>query len=200
MPIGYLAMEWTIPVQSLDIKKVCISNISKGNKPMATLSYLDEDINFPYLSVLLPTLHVKAYEAETGRLSVSLNGNTGLISKLTALQTHILQTTYENFSEWFPTERKRSYEEIVNYFQPLISHGCIHLYCPVSMPGIFNDIHVYSKGEWTKGVISSDTFSVGKPIRIAVRFQGISLHQHLILKKLTGKSRVQHRILAIYTD
>ena len=193
-------MEWTIPVQSLDIKKVCISTISKGNKPMATLSYSDGDISFPYLSVLLPILPVKSYDAETGRLSVSLNGNTGLISKLTALQTHIIQTTYENFTSWFPSERKRSYEEIVNYFQPLISHGCIHLYCPVSAPGIFNDIHVYSKGGWTKGVISSDTFTVGKPIRIAVRFQGISLHQHLILKKLTGKSRVQHRILAIYTD
>jgi hypothetical protein len=193
-------MEWAIPIQSFDIKKVCISNISRGNKPMATLSYLDGEITFPYLSILLPPLPIKSYDAESGRLSISLHGSPGLAAKLTALQNHILQTTFENFSSWFPAERKRTYDEIVNYFQPLISHGCIHLYCPASTPGIFNDIQVYSKGVWTKGSISSDTFSAGKSMRIAVRFQGISLHQHLILKKLTGKSRVQHRIIAIYAD
>jgi hypothetical protein len=193
-------MEWTIPVQTLDISKVRISSIHRSQKPMATLSYSDGDLQMPALSILLPTLTIKSYDAETGRLALSLQGTQGILAKLSALQTLMLNTTYTNYHTWFPAEREKSYEDISTSFQPIIHNGCLYLYCPLSTSGSFNEIQVYSGGAWSRGTFSSSLLSTGKQIRIAARIQGISFHQHPITKALTGKSRVQHRILAIYTD
>jgi len=167
---------------------------------MASLSYIDGSVHFPTLSLLLPPLTVKSYDTETGKLALSLQGSVGLSAKLTALQSLLLQTTYSNYRSWFHGEKERTYDELVSYFQPLVSHGCLHLYCPVTAPGSFNDIKIYSGREWISGTAIPSLFRAGKQVRIAVRLQGISFHQHPVSKMWTGKSRVQHRILAIYTD
>jgi hypothetical protein len=193
-------MEWTIPIQTFDSSKVRISNVNKGQKPMAALSYCDGDISFHSLSILLPPLPIKSYDTETGRLALSLQGNMSVTTKLSMLQSIMLATAQSKYKTWFPGERDRSYEELSNLFQPLVSHGCIHLYCPLTTTASFNEINVYSGGSWTRGPISASLFTPGKNMRIAVRLQGISFHQHPMTKMWTGKSRVQHRILAIYTD
>lgn len=167
---------------------------------MASLSYLDNGLQFSSLSVLLPTLAVKSYDTETGRLSLSLQGYQSVLNKLNALQTLMLNTTHSNYRSWFSGERDRAYEELVTGFQPLISHGCIHLYCPQSTFGSFNEIQIYSGGTWSRGSISSGLFTAGKQVRVAIRLQGISFHQHHISRAWTGKSRVQHRILTIFSD
>jgi len=193
-------MEWTIPIQSFDPTKVRISTITRGHKPMSAMSYVDGELNFSSLSILLPHLTIKGYESDTGKLTLSLQGHQSVSSKLSALQSLMLNTTQSNYSSWFPGERERGYEELVAMFQPLVSHGSLHLYCPVSNTNSFNDIHMYSgQGGWTRGT-SLSTFTVGKSVRLAVRLQGISFHQHPISKTWTGKSRVQHRILAMYVD
>ena len=193
-------MEWTIPTQTLEISNVRISDIIKSNKPMAALSYADGEIVFPSLSMLLPHLTVKSYDKETGKLALSLSGNASLSSKLTALQTLMLQKSYSKYRTWFPGEKDRTYEELTSLFQPLISHGAIHLYCPLNTSAPYNDINVFSGGKWTSNISVSSMFTPGKQVRIAVRFQGISFHQHPVSRVWTGKSRVQHRILAIFTE
>jgi hypothetical protein len=193
-------MEWTIPIQNLDISKVKIAGPNRVQKPMAALSYTDNDLQFSSLSLLLPMLPVKAYDAESGRLSLSLHGSQTVLNKLSALQTLMINTTQSNYRGWFSGERDRSHDELVAGFQPLVSHGCIHLYCPQSTLGSFNEIQIYSGGAWTRGAISSGLFSAGKQVRVAIRLQGISFHQHHISRVWTGKSRVQHRILTIFTE
>jgi len=193
-------MEWTIPVQTLDNSKVRISGLHKSQKPMAALSYVDGELQIPALSILLPSLTIKSYDAETGRLALSLQGTQGILTKLSALQNLMLNTTYSSYRTWFPGERERTYEDIASCFQPLIHNNCLYLYCPLSTSGSFNEIQIYSGGQWSRGTIPSAILGSGKQVRIAVRLQGISFHQHPITKALTGKSRVQHRILAIYSD
>ena len=193
-------MEWTIPAQHLESSKVKVGVPGKSLKPMSPLSYVDGDIRLPALSVVLPILPVKSYDAESGKLSLSLQGNPALLIKLQALQSSIISTTTANQRGWFPGERERGADEVSASFQPLISHGCIHLYCPLTTSGSFNEIQVFSGGAWSHGTISPSIFATGKQIRVAVRFQGISFHQHPVTKMWTGKSRVQHRILTIYAD
>ena len=194
-----IAMEWTIPIQTLDTSKVCISTMTKGQKPMAAFSYKDGELQFHSLSVLLPSLVVKSYDMETGKLALSLSGHQAVLNKLTELQKIILDTTKANYRSWFAGESERSYHDIVSAFQHLVSNGAVHLYCPLVNTGSFNEIQVYSAGAWSRGC-SSSLFTPGKQLRIAVRFQGISFHQHPITRAWTGKSRVQHRILAMYAD
>lgn len=189
-----------MPTQNLDISKVRISDIIKSIKPMAALSYNNTDIICPSLSILLPHLVVKSYDTETGKLALSLNGNASLSSKLIALQTLMLQTTYSKYRTWFAGEKERTYEELTGLFQPLISHGSLNLYCPLNTSAPYNDINVFSGGKWISNMSASTMFTPGRQVRIAVRLQGISFHQHPVTRVWTGKSRIQHRILAIYTD
>jgi len=193
-------MEWTVPIHTFEVSKTNLSTVIKSHKPMATISYTDGELHFPSLSLLLPHLPIKSYDSETGKLSLSLQGSQAILNKLTALQNLILQSTYANYHAWFPLDKPRHYEDIVASFQPIISHGCIHLYCPLSTAGSFNEINLFSGGVWSRGNISQAIFTPGKQIRIAIRLQGISFHQHPITRMWTGKSRIQHRILAIYAD
>lgn len=167
---------------------------------MAALSYTDGELQFPSLSLVLPPLPVKSYDPETGKLALSLQGHTAISSKLVALQSLMLHKCAAAARTWFPAERERTQEEIAAMFQPLVSHGCLHLYCPPSPVSSFNEVKFYTGGSWVSGKGSSTIFSSGKLVRIAVRLQGISFHQHPMSKMWTGKSRVQHRILSVYTD
>jgi hypothetical protein len=165
---------------------------------MASLSYKDEHITLPCLSILLPPLSIKSYDAETGKLSLSLSAHPQLLAKLQALQLKILQTIYANYTTWFPSEETRGIDETNNSFQPLIMNNCIHLYCPMVTVGSFNEISIFSDGSWSKGTLPPNLLTAGKQVRIGVRLQGVSFHQHPLTRKLTGRSRLQHRILAIY--
>lgn len=193
-------MEWTIPAQTFTQASAQISAPNKNQKPMAPLSYTDELMTLPALSILLPSLPVKEYDSQTGKLSLSLHGHPSILAKLQAFQVKMLHAIYSNYSTWFPGERSRSVDDTNASFQPLILNGCIHLYCPLMTVGSFNEISIYSAGSWSKGVIPADLFVAGRQIRIAIKLQGISFHQHAVSRNLTGRSRVQHRILAIYTS
>ena len=191
-------MELTVPAQTFVCANAHISAPCKYQKPMASLSSKDENVTLPSLSILLPSLPIKAYEVETGKLSLSLAGHPAILAKFQAFQVKILQAIYANYSTWFPSEQARNIDETNKSFQPLIYNNCIHLYCPLVTVGSFNEINIFSGTSWTKGVIPQSLFTPGKSIRIGVRLQGVSFHQHPLTKMLTGRSRVQHRILAIY--
>ena len=191
-------MEWTIPAKTFIPANVIMTPPNRNEKPFATLSYNEEDVNFPYVSIFLPPLPVKSYDADTGKLALSLAGNTSILNKLVVLQNRILQKIQENYSTWFPSEHRRGFEDMSHMFQPLIHNNCIHLYCPLTTVGSFNEIGFFSGTSWSKGVIPSTAFTAGSTIRAAVRLQSISFHQHPLTKELTGRFRIQHRILALF--
>jgi hypothetical protein len=151
----------------------------------------------PCFSILLPPLPIKSYDSDTGKLVLSLTSVPTILTKLIALQTRILQTIQSNYTTWFPSERQRTMEETAASFQPLIQQNAIHLYCPLVTVGSFNEISIWSGTSWSKGVIPAQLLAPGKLIRAAIRLQSISFHQHHINKALTGRFRIQHRILAL---
>jgi hypothetical protein len=191
-------MEWTIPAQTFVSANVHIAAPNKSQKPVAALSYRDNDVTLPCFSTLLPPLPIKSYDSDTGKLVLSLVGVPAILNKLVALQTRMLETIHSNYSTWFPSERQHSLDELSAAFQPLIQNNCLHLYCPMVTVGSFNEISVFSGTEWLKGTIPTGLLAPGKLIRAAIRLQSISFHQHPVSKALTGRFRIQHRILALF--
>ena len=195
-------MEWTIPIQTFETTKVRLGPLGRGTKPLVPLAYTDADFNFTTLSLLLPHLTVKSYDSTTGRLSLSFAGASTALTKLQSLQETLLAAVRNQQATWFPDAKLRSSEEIREGYQPIIDHGCLHLFCPLSSrsgtpASPYHEVHVFSKGVWSRGVSSASLFTPGTPIRIALRIQGISFHQHPVSGMWTGKFRLQHRIIAV---
>jgi hypothetical protein len=193
-------MEFTIPIQQFSTHHVRIGAISRAAKPMAPLSYHDGVNHFLSLTLLLPSLTIKSYDSTTGRLALSLTGHAGASAKIQALQELLISSTIQSQRVWFPSERPKESEEVRAGFQPFLDHTTLHLYCPVASAGpssIQNDVQVYSKGAWVRGVTSPSVFVEGAHVRVAIRVQGISFHRHPVTGMWTGKFRVQHRILAM---
>jgi len=189
-------MEWTIPLQNLDITKICIGKPSQGSKLISPISYADDQTSLYNLSILLPMLPIKSYDATSGRLQISLQGSS-IAGKLQQFQENIINTVNANQGVWFPNEKSSEKEDIRHGFQSFIEQGSLNLYCPCSAP---NEIYNYVGKKWSRGSLQPSMFSTGKQVRLAIKFQGISFHQHPLAKMWTGKFRLQNRILAIMTN
>jgi hypothetical protein len=163
---------------------------------MSALSYEDEQVSLYTLSILLPMLPVKSYDAASGRLQISLQGSS-IAAKLQQFQENIISAVNANQSVWFPNEKVSGKDDIRQGFQSFIEQGALNLYCPCSTP---NEIYNYVGKKWSRGSLHPSIFSPGKQVRLAIKFQGISFHQHPLSKMWTGKFRLQHRILAILTN
>lgn len=191
-------MEMTIPIQSFETTKVRLGHLGYASRSMIPLSYSDGEFHFTNLPILFPMLAVKSYDSHTGHLVLSLTGATMVATKLQSLQETLLAAVKTQQGSWFERERYKSMEELRDGFQPIVEHGNLHLYCPLSsMSGVANDVQIYSKGVWTKGGLYPTFFTPGVPMRVAIRIQGISFHRHPISGIWTGKFRLQHRVLAI---
>ena len=203
-------MEWAIPIQAFDPKHVGIGSFQGASKQLVPLSYQDGHYRFSSLNLLLPTLSIKSYDSSTGRLVLSMGGNTMTQTKLAHFQELLFNNITRLQEQWFPNEPRKELRDVRKGFQPFLDATSLYLYCPVAgHSGLAaHDIHYYSKGAWTQGVpdtggnpeVISAFFEVGKPIRIAIRIYGLSFHQHPITSMWTGKFRLQHKVLAIYTD
>lgn len=196
-------MEWVIPIQKLEVGKVNIGELLVGLKPLVPLSYRDGHVQFSTLSVLLPHLLVKTYDARTGKLDISLKENPQALQKLTAIQSTLLSAVLQHQVSWFGQEA-RSYQELQRLFQPMIEGDILHLYCPVSTQekrGIQDSIVVFRKGaagiEPAQGM-RAHMIQPGDTVRVAMRIQGISFHNHPNVGEWSGKFRLQHRIMALY--
>ena len=215
-------MELTIPLQIFETGKVRLGMPYRSSKLMAPLAYSDSDLQFHSISLLLPLLTVKSYDPVTGRLAVSFQGAAAAATKLQSLQDMLLSAVYNQQRSWFPGEGGKSIEELRAGFQPMLEHGVLYLYCPAATQSTHIDIKVYKGGGastsdtgaggtaaggtaaggtaagWLTGSLSSSVLSPGTPVRLALKLQGISFHQHPITGMWTGKFRIQHRILAIF--
>ena len=178
-----------------------------GIKPLAPLHYMDGETHFPSLSLLLPGLIVKVYEPNTGKLILSLKDSASSTNKLQALQASLLSYVHTNQTAWF-NQGRRDLAELQQLFQPMVEGDMLHLYCPVSVQdkksGGVDSIVVY-RLEKGGPVIGSQgvrpTFlQPGDSVRVCLRIQGISFHNHPIHGEWTGRFRLQHKIIALYIN
>jgi hypothetical protein len=191
-------MELTIPLQTFETGKVRLGAPYKSTKLLAPLAYSDSDLQFHSLSLLLPLLTVKSYDPTTGRLAISFQGAAAAATKIQALQDMLLSAVYNQQRGWFPGEGSKGIDDLRSGFQPILDHGALHLYCPAATQASHIDIKVYKDGVWVTGSLSAALLAPGTPVRLAIKLQGISFHQHPISGAWTGKFRIQHRILAVF--
>lgn len=186
-------MEWLIPMQTFQVENVQLGTITNTSKPLIPLAYKDAEHHFPSLSILLPLLKIKSFDASTGHFVVSLSDNQAIMNKLQTLQEMLLKVITLNSNQWFPRAFKRP--DIRAGYQPLIQGSDLHLYCPIQ-PQIAQTVPFFN-GTWSKTGIQTGLLIPGSKIRIALRIQGISFHIHPSSDQWSGKFRLQHKLLAI---
>ncbi len=217
-------MEWTVPIQKLEVSKVKVGFIQKNLKPITPLSYTDGPISFQNLNILLPPLQIRDYDPTSGKLMLSLPEGSQTSSKLQALQDALLSSVFVNQRYWFP-QSNRTMEQIRGAFQPFLDNGVLYLYCPCfpSLPRSEgagpcfpsssltrgdgentlqnhdrrNLLCIWKENEW-KQFDTTGLLQRGESIRVALRLQGISFQTNLSTGVWTGRFRVQHRIACIY--
>ena len=192
-------MEWSIPLQKLEVSKISIGPFLQGAKPLVPISYVDGELHIPSLSILLPHCTVKQYDPQTGKLDILLSGNTSALQKLLLLQKTLLHIVVSRQDSWFPSDIKTQ-QELETLFQPMIEGDILHLYCPVTIQDKRSGaelIFVYqADGTKTHGVRPGH-IRTGDSIRVAFRIQGISFHNHPLTNRWSGKFRFQHKIVAV---
>jgi hypothetical protein len=189
-------MEWTIPIQKLEVTKIRVDPLQKNMKPLTPLSYADGPIVFQNLNLLLPPLKIHDYDATTGKLLLSLSDSSATAAKLLALQESFLSAVYTNQRMWFP-ESNRTKEQIQRLFQSFVENTLLHLYCPLQVQEKRHTISIWRDGEW-KRLSSPGLLQKGDSIRVALRLQGISYQLDTASGVWTGRFRVQHKIICIY--
>ena len=190
-------MEWSIPIQKLEVSNIKTGLLQKSLKPLTPLSYIDGPFSLQHLNILLPPLTIKEYDVQTGKLVLNLQDSLQTYQKLSALQDTLLQAVFQNQRQWF-SESSRSREQIHAFFQPFLENTNLHLYCPVQSQEKKHFLHVWKQGSWN--VLSSPGVCIekGDTIRVALRLQGISYQMNQSSGTWTGRFRVQHRIFSIY--
>jgi hypothetical protein len=187
-------MEWSIPLQKLEVGKVQIGDIQHSDKSIAPLAYFDGQNIFSYLNIFLPKLKVEEFDVRSGKFIISLKENSHNEAKLNALQSTLLGAVYIQQKSWFP-DVFYNYDVLNVSFKPIVENGFLHLYYPVQLN---SDIHIYKNGKWyTKyepGLINPKD-----NVRIMFRIQGISFHKN-IANIWSGKFRLQHRIYAVLVE
>ena len=194
-------MEWCVPLQKLEINKISvgslITRVNREKKPMVPLSYVDGQVTMPVLTILLPHLIIDSYNPANGRLELAMM-TTWVSSKLTAIQTSLLEVICASQVAWFGTS-KFSREEVYRLFQPMVEGNTLHLYCPSTLQEKrkgMNGIRIWKDGVWVEDV-QPGFLTRGQIVRVTLQIQGMSLQMGINDTSWTGRARLQHRILGI---
>lgn len=194
-------MEWCVPLQKLEINKISvgslITRVNREKKPMVPLSYVDGQVTMPVLTILLPHLIIDSYNPANGRLELAMM-TTWVSSKLTAIQTSLLEVICASQVAWFGTS-KFSREEVYRLFQPMVEGNKLHLYCPSTLQEKrkgMNGIRIWKDGVWVEDV-QPGFLARGQVVRVTLQIQGMSLQMGINDTSWTGRARLQHRILGI---
>ena len=163
--------------------------------------------SFPHFLFFYHTSLSKHYDPQSGKLELLLRESAPAFHKIQALQTTLLNAVLTNQTKWFNQPRREA-TELQTLFQPMVEGDVLHLYCPVSLQdkksGGVDSIVVY-RSEKGGPIVNSHgirpTFiQPGDSIRICLRIQGISFHNHPTYSEWTGKFRLQHKIIALYIN
>ncbi len=192
-----MSMEWTIPIQKVEVSKIQFGPLQKSFKPLTPLSYADGPIVFQNLNILLPPLPIKEYDSSTGKLILNLAESPNTAAKLFALQDSLLNAVHANQKIWFG-DTSRTRDQIQNYFQSFVETTSLHLYCPLSSQEKRHTISIWKDNQWKK-FESTGLFAKGDSIRVAMRLQGISYQMNASTNVWTGRFRVQHKIICLYS-
>lgn len=186
-------MEWSIPLQKLDVTKIHPCPLQKSQKPLTPLSYIDGPIHMQQVNILLPPLIIKEYDLQTGRLILQVNSDSLL--KLTSLQDTLLGIVCKNQGSWFQNQPKTK-EELKSLFQPFLENGFLYLYCPLQTQERKYIINIWKDGIWNPLYMPGD-LRKGQTIRVGIRVQGISYQTNTASGVWTGRFRLQHRLYCI---
>ncbi len=189
-------MEWTIPIQKLELAKILPGSLQTSLKPMTPLEYRDGPFVFRHLNILLPPLIIKEYDSTSGKLSLHLPDQTPIHNKLMALQETLLQLVYQHQKTWFP-DSNRSKDMISNSFQPFVESNSLQLYCPLQSQDKKYFFYLWKDNAWHR-LSEPGLLQKGDTIRVGLRLQGISYQTHTGTGTWTGRFRVQHRIMCMY--
>ena len=189
-------MEWSIPIQKLEVGKVHTAALQQSAKPLSPLNYQDGPFVLQHLNILLPPLPVKEYEAQTGKLVLNLGEHTTTAAKLLALQDFLLSSVYHQQRGLFP-DSNRTRDQSQTLFQPFLESQSLYLYCPLQNQEKKHFLNIWKHGEW-KRLTEPELIQKGDMIRVALRMQGISYQMNPHTNSWTGRFRVQHRILCMY--
>ena len=189
-------MEWTIPIQKLELQKIHPGLLQNSIKPLTPLEYKDGHFVLKHLNILLPPLTIKEYDTVTGRLTLYLPDTSPIQSKLQALQESLLLLVHQHQKNWFP-DSNRTKDQIQNFFQPFVEGNNLNLYCPLQTQDKKYFLHLWKDNVWNR-LSSPGLLQKGDVIRVALRLQGISYQTNPISGSWTGRLRVQHRIMCIY--
>jgi hypothetical protein len=194
-------MEWCVPLQKLELNKISvgslITRVNREKKPMVPLSYVDGQVTMPVLTILLPHLIIDSYNPANGRLELAMMTN-WIASKLTAIQTSLLEVICASQVAWFGTS-KFSREEVYRLFQPMVEGNKLHLDCPSTLQEKrkgMNGIRIWRDGMWVEDV-QPGFLTRGQIVRVTLQIQGMSLQMGVNDTSWTGRARLQHRILGI---
>jgi hypothetical protein len=189
-------MEWTVPIQKLELQKIAPGVLTTSGKPLTPLEYKDGAFHLKHLNVLLPPLSIKEYDTTTGRLVLCLPEASPILNKMLALQESLFMLVYQHQKTWFP-DSNRTKEQIQNFFQPFVEGNQLNLYCPLQAQDKKYFLHIWKDGIWGR-LNTPGTLQKGDILRIALRLQGISYQTNPTSGSWTGRFRVQHRIMCIY--
>lgn len=187
-------MEWTIPIQKLELSKIHPGSLQNSMKPLTPLEYKDNFVTLRHLNILLPPLSIKDYDTTTGKLSLHLPEQSAIYQKLLALQESLLLLVFQHQKNWFP-DSNRSKEQIQHFFQPFVEGNSLQLYCPLQSQDKKYFLHLWKDNSWKK-LSAPGLLQKGDTIRVALRLQGISYQTNG--SSWTGRFRIQHRIMCIY--
>ena len=99
-------MEWSIPLQKLEVGKIQICEIQHSEKSIVPLAYFDGQNTFPYLNILLPKFKIDIFDPKSGKLDIVLEDSQSQ-AKLSALQVSLLNAIFLQQSVWFPTKQSQ---------------------------------------------------------------------------------------------
>ena len=185
-------MEWSIPLQKLEVGKVQIGEIQHSEKSLVPLAYFDGQNNFLNLNIFLPKLKVEEFDTKSGKFNLSLRDVITYEAKLIALQSTILGAVYIQQRSWFP-DTFYSLEELNNSFKPIVQNGLLNLYYPIQLS---SEVRIYKDGVWHTSY-KPGLINPNDSVRIMFRIQGISFHKNSYNNLWSGKFRLQHRIYAV---
>ena len=119
-------MEWSIPLQKLEVGKVQIGEIQHNEKSLVPLAYFDGQNSFSNLNIFLPKLKVEEFDETSGKLIISLTNSKICDAKLNALQSTLLGAVFIQQHVWFP-EIFYTHESLNNLFKPIVDNGLLNL-------------------------------------------------------------------------
>lgn len=183
-----------IPTQLLNIENINLGKLYwhtyEPPKPISPLIYTDGNATIRQFCLLTPFCKVKLIDYATGRIQLEVIDQL-FYKKMIDMQNALLINISIHYKKYF-SDKTYDLDEIKSSFQPLVDKGTFTVYIPY---GRNDTIKVYEKDKgWREG-INNNGLNIGDSIRVALKIYGIAYEYN---KSWTGRSRIQHQVVALY--